>query len=122
AVLGEEPLDVLRVLLPLVDLRGPRRDLVLHEFADGVADRELLLREVEVHLADYAVTPGAAWRSRPAAPGSIPRRSAAPWRRGSGARRAARPTRRPRPPTGSRRSPAPSRCPCRRASPSRPLA
>ena len=33
-----------------VDLRLPRGDAVLHELADRVANRDLLGRELEVHL------------------------------------------------------------------------
>ena len=53
AVLGEQLLDVLRILSLLVDLGRSRGDLVLDELADRVPNRDLLFREVEVHDGDY---------------------------------------------------------------------
>src|SRR5262249_15624244 len=124
AVLREQLLDVARVLLLLVDLGRPGSDTVLHELADRVPDRELLIREVEVHGSDYlpvrARRRGPGGRSRPAGPGSSPRRSAAPWRRGSGARRRRRPGSPPPPPAATPRWQGPWPRPCRTAWPSKP--
>src|SRR2546430_1628281 len=54
AVGREQRLDVLRILGALIDLGRARRDSVLDELANGFPDRELLLRELEVHVrADY---------------------------------------------------------------------
>src|SRR5256886_15720740 len=54
AVGREQRLDVLRILGALIDLGRAGGDLVLDELADRFPDRELLLRELEVHVrADY---------------------------------------------------------------------
>ena len=50
AVLREQRLDILRILSGLIDLGRARSDAVLNELADRVADRDLLGRELEIHL------------------------------------------------------------------------
>src|SRR5260370_916422 len=65
AVLGKEPFDVLRIFGLLIDLSRTRSDPVLHELSDRVPNRDLLLREIEVHpgywITSRAITIRCTW-------------------------------------------------------------
>src|SRR5439155_396569 len=69
AVLRKELLDVLGILALLVDLGRARRDAILDELTDRVANRDLLFRELEVHFVDYRAMPRA-WPEMPMRPES----------------------------------------------------